>query len=173
MFAPDRRAAITDEIASRTGIDEALTERLVRRFYDKVIDDPLLGPVFAARIGDWEIHLQRMFAFWSSVALLKGRYHGQPMQKHLPLPVDSVHFDRWLYLFRETAHETCSKEGAAHFIERAERIAESLELGIASHHCVMLMPGERFHLESIHAPDFSPGDDIVVAEEETKKSPVI
>jgi truncated hemoglobin YjbI len=37
-----------------------------------------------------------MCAFWSSVALMSGRYHGQPMEKHLPLPIDARHFDRWL-----------------------------------------------------------------------------
>ena len=43
--------------------------------------------------------------FWSSVALASGRYHGQPMPKHLPLPVEARHFDRWLELFRQTARD--------------------------------------------------------------------
>src|SRR5512138_834647 len=93
MTSPLQRAEITAEIVARTGIDEAMIERLVRRFYDAVRDDALLGPIFAARITDWEPHLQRMFAFWSSVALMSGRYHGQPMAKHMPLPVDARHFD--------------------------------------------------------------------------------
>ena len=103
----------------------------------------MLGPVFAARIKDWEPHLQQMFAFWSSVALMSGRYHGQPMRKHLPLPVDGRHFDRWLGLFEATAREICSPKAAEHFVERAQRIAESLELGIAGAHGKMLAPGER------------------------------
>lgn len=170
MIISDRRAAVTDQIAARTGIDDALIEKLVRRFYDKVRDDPLLGPVFQERIADWEPHLQRMFAFWSSVALLTGHYSGQPMQKHLPLPIDATHFDRWLELFRQTARETCSPEGAAHFIERAERIAESLELGIASYHRVLLMKGERFRREEVHAPGFLHGDGTVRAEGRGQKS---
>jgi len=84
-----------------------------------------------------------MFAFWSSVALMSGRYHGQPMRKHLPLPVDGRHFDRWLALFEETARDICPPKAAEHFIERAKRIAESLELGIASVDGVMLSKGER------------------------------
>ena len=43
---------------------------------------------FEERIADWDPHLERMCAFWSSVALMSGVYHGQPMAKHLPLPVD-------------------------------------------------------------------------------------
>ena len=127
---PARRAALTEDIAARTGINEAMINRLVRTFYDRVQADPLLAPVFAAKIEDWEPHLQRMCAFWSSVALMTGRYHGQPMRMHAPLPVDAPHFDRWLDLFETTAREVCPPVAAAHFIERAHRIADSLELGI-------------------------------------------
>lgn len=143
MTPAERRSLITADIIERTGIDEAMIERLVRAFYGKVRGDRLLGPVFDRRIADWEPHLQRMCAFWSSVALLTGRYHGQPMAKHLPLPVDARHFDRWLALFAATAREVCPANAAAHFIERAERIAESLELGIAGQSGIMLAKGQR------------------------------
>ncbi|WP_192895627.1 group III truncated hemoglobin [Arsenicitalea aurantiaca] len=147
MTSFDRRQALSKEICAKTGLDEDVIESLVRNFYDKVRMDPLLGPVFAERIDDWTPHLEKMIEFWSSVALLTGRYHGQPMQKHLPLPVDARHFDRWLELFRQTAFETCSRQGAAHVIERAERIAESLEMGIAANRGAILGRGERFHLD--------------------------
>jgi hemoglobin len=134
---------LSAEIAARTGIDDAMIERLVRTFYGKIRKDALLGPVFEQRITDWEPHLMRMCAFWSSVALMSGVYHGRPMQKHLPLPVDARHFDRWLGLFEQTAREVCPPVAAEHFIERAHRVAESLELGIAGVHRVLLMKGER------------------------------
>jgi hemoglobin len=144
MTGAERREKITAEIAERTGITEAMIERLVRGFYDKVRADPMLAPVFDARIRDWEPHLQQMCAFWSSVALMTGRYHGTPMVKHTPLPVDAVHFDRWLALFEQTAGELCPPQAATHFVERARRIAASLELGIAGGQGVMLGVGERF-----------------------------
>lgn len=143
MNHADRRAKATADIAARTGIDEAMIEALVRSFYAKVRKDPLLGPVFADRITDWEPHLQRMCAFWSSVALMSGRYHGQPMAKHLRLPVDARHFDRWLWLFEQTARERCPPAAAKHFIERANVIAQSLELGIAGRIGQLLEKGER------------------------------
>ena len=121
-----------------------MIERLVHAFYANVRTDELLGPIFEARVRDWEAHLQRMCAFWSSVALMTGRYHGTPMAKHLPLPVDAEHFDRWLALFEHTAREVCPPEAEQHFVERAHRIAESLELGIAGFHGVRLGPEERF-----------------------------
>jgi hemoglobin len=144
MSGAERREEITAEIAERTGITEAMIERLVRGFYEKVRADEMLAPAFEARIRDWEPHLQRMFAFWSSVALMTGRYQGAPMAKHAPLPVDAAHFDRWLCLFETTARELCPPHAAEHFVERARRIAASLELGIANAHGVMLGVGERF-----------------------------
>jgi hemoglobin len=144
MTGAERREEITAGIAARTGITESMIERLVHGFYAKVRADALLGPVFHARIRDWDPHLAQMCAFWSSVALMTGRYHGTPMAKHLPLPVDATHFDRWLELFEASAEEICPPEAAAHFIERARRIASSLELGVAGAHGVILGSGERF-----------------------------
>ncbi len=140
----ERQARASAELAERTGIDIPMIDRLVRTFYGKVREDGMLAPVFDERISDWEPHLVRMGEFWSSVALMTGVYHGRPMEKHLPLPVEARHFDRWLQLFREAAREVCPPAAAAHFIERAERIAQSIEMGIAVSHGVLLMKGERF-----------------------------
>ena len=139
-----RRAAITADLRAKTGITDEMIEQVVREFYHRVRDDALLGPVFAARITDWEPHLQRMFAFWSSVTLMTGIYHGQPMRPHLSLPVDAAHFDRWLGLFRQTARDLCPPNAAAAFIARAEMIAQSIEMGIATVNGVRLAPGQRF-----------------------------
>lgn len=141
--ARERRNLLTQEIVERTGIDEAMIERLVRGFYARAQHDALIGPVFAQHVQDWEPHIARMCQFWSSVALMTGRYHGQPMVKHVPLPVDARHFDRWLALFEQTARELCPPAAADHFIERARRIAESLELGIAFSRGERLGKGER------------------------------
>ena len=129
--APNRDLIIKDVVA-RTGIDEAMIERLVRTFYGRARLDPLIGPIFDNKVHDWEAHIGRMCAFWSSVALMSGRYHGQPMVAHLPLPIDTPHFDRWLEIFAETAQDVCPPAAAAHFLDRAHRIADSLELGIAT-----------------------------------------
>lgn len=139
-----RRQAIVRRIEAETGIDEPMIARLVDAFYDRVRVDPLIGPVFNERISDWGPHLEQMRLFWSSVALMSGVYHGRPMPKHLPLPVDARHFDRWLALLEATAADICPPPAAAHFIERARRIAESLELGIAGAHGVLLGKGERY-----------------------------
>ena len=126
------------------GVTEEMIETLVRAFYAKVRADQTLGPIFAARIGDWEPHLRKMFDFWSSVTLMSGRYHGTPMPAHARISdIEPEHFARWLQLFAETAREVCPPGAAALFADRAQRIAQSLQLGIAV---------SRGELPPLHAP---------------------
>lgn len=124
------RPVVTAGLMARTGLDDATLTRLVHGFYDRIRADPLLGPIFATRVDDWAPHLEKMVDFWSSVALMTGRYHGAPMPKHLPLPVEAEHFERWLDLFRQTAIEVCPPEGAALVIDRATRIAASIQMNV-------------------------------------------
>jgi hemoglobin len=142
--AASRRTAAVAQIEAETGIDEAMIDALVEGFYARVRDDALIGPIFAERIEDWGPHLEQMKLFWSSVALSTGVYEGRPMPKHLPLPIDGGHFDRWLEIFEATARDLCSPVAADHFIVRARRIAESLELGVANANGVLIGPGQRY-----------------------------
>ena len=105
---------------------------LVHGFYDRVRGDTLIGPIFNRVIGeDWDNHLAKMCDFWSSVMLMSGRYKGNPMIAHIRLKtVLPEHFERWLSLFRATAGELCPPEIAKLFIDRAENIARSLQLGM-------------------------------------------
>ncbi|MFA7307050.1 MAG: group III truncated hemoglobin [Hyphomicrobium sp.] len=115
------------------GIDEAMVAELVNRFYAEVRQDELLGPIFNSRIEDWDEHLAKLCAFWSSVVLMSGRYKGQPMPAHIAIAeISDEHFMRWLELFAETANVVCPPEAAALFVDRSQRIAQSLRLGIAA-----------------------------------------
>lgn len=120
----------------RTPLDDSITpaliETLVHRFYDRIRDEPELGPIFNSVIKDnWPTHLARMCAFWSSIALKTGEYKGRPVPKHVAIPgLTPAHFSIWLSLFRQTAIEVCGQDIGLLFIDRAERIAESLQLAI-------------------------------------------
>ena len=149
----ERRAQIVQQMRDHTGINESMIDQLVRAFYARVREDLLLGPIFSSRIHEWEPHLQRMGAFWSSVVLSSGVYHGQPMRMHLPLPLEARHFDRWLELFEQTARTLFNEQITAYFMERARRIAMSLELGIASSAGVVLGKGQRFSRPQQHRPN--------------------
>jgi hemoglobin len=111
---------------------EVQLTQLVHSFYGKVRDDAVLGPVFDQAISDWPHHLGKMVDFWSSVMLTSGRYKGNPLMMHLKhiARIRPDMFDRWLELWRETARETLDEAGAAAVIAKAERIAESLQLGM-------------------------------------------
>jgi len=78
------------------------------------------------------------------------------MQAHLLLPVESMHFNRWLQLFEETAVHICPPAAAAHFIERARRIAENIEMGIASQRGVIRAPRRQV---PVHADEIGSGAD--------------
>ena len=105
---------------------------LVDRFYAKVRNDEVLGPVFNAAVRDWPEHLEKLSAFWSSVMLTTGRYKGNPMVAHLKhkSAIEPAMFDRWLGLWRQTASEVLDEAGTAAVAAKAERIAESLQLGM-------------------------------------------
>jgi hemoglobin len=112
-------------------ISEELIARLVDRFYGRVRQDAVLGPIFMERLGeDWEPHLAKLRDFWSSVTLMSGRYRGKPQQVHMPLQLEMRHFERWLSLFEATVAELCTGPAAFLFVDRARRIAESLQISL-------------------------------------------
>lgn len=116
-------------------ISDEQIRRLVDRFYARARHDKLIGPVFARALGQsdeaWAAHLGRLEAFWSSVMLTSGRYHGDPFSVHLRLPcLTPVMFDRWLTLFGQICAEELPPDLAATFRERAERIARSMRIGL-------------------------------------------
>lgn len=101
---------------------------LVNTFYTKVREDELLGPVFDERIQDrWPRHLDIMYRFWQTVLLGERTYSGSPMLKHIGLPVDGAHFQRWIKLFYETIDTLFTGEVAEEAKWRAERMAEMFQ----------------------------------------------
>jgi hemoglobin len=117
-------------------VSEEQIAALVDTFYGRVRQDAVLGPVFERVIGnDWEPHLAKMRAFWSSLALGSGRYKGNPMMAHLMLMprIGAEHFERWLALWRETTAELCPAQ-AGFFVARAETMAERLLATIDQYH---------------------------------------
>ena len=113
-------------------ITEAMIRRLVETFYARVRQDDLIGPIFNARVADWDDHLTKLTAFWASVILRKPGYDGRPMRPHLTMPLEGRHFDRWLDLFEANALTQLPRAFAALFIDRARLIADSFELGVAN-----------------------------------------
>lgn len=103
---------------------------LVDAFYARVRRDPALGPIFNARVDDWDHHLAKLADFWSAILLRTRRFDGSPMAKHAGLDGLSAElFLRWLALFRETAGRQPNRAMAEQACAAAERIADSLWMG--------------------------------------------
>lgn len=111
-------------------VTEPAIDTLVDLFYAKARLDPMIGPLFNAAVEDWDEHLDKLHAFWSSVMLTSGRYKGNPMAAHIKHPIEPEFFGRWLALWCQTADEVFVPDVAAGFRDKAERIAESLKLAL-------------------------------------------
>jgi hemoglobin len=113
-------------------ITETQIANLVERFYAKVRLDPEIGPIFQEAIHNWDAHISLLKDFWSTVLLTTGRYKGNPLLAHFPLPVEESHFARWLTLFSETANEEMPAPQAAIVARKAELIAMNMKRVLAS-----------------------------------------
>jgi len=130
--ADERRLEI-QKAAAAMGIDDAYISTLVETFYTRARADETLGPIFERAIGDnWDRHLATIKDFWASVSFNAGRYSGKPVPAHKKhASIQSEHFQLWLGLFRQTLDDTApTPEAIPYFMERAERIAQSLQLAL-------------------------------------------
>ncbi|HTN37365.1 MAG TPA: group III truncated hemoglobin [Arachidicoccus sp.] len=104
---------------------------LVDNFYDKVRKDPLIGPIFDERIKDrWPEHLEKMYRFWQTVLTEDHTYFGSPFNPHANLPVEWMHFEKWLELFGQTIDEHFIGEKATEARWRAQKMAEMFNFKI-------------------------------------------
>jgi hemoglobin len=128
MISPQTRA----DIASRQDI-----ETLVRRFYEQAIPDPIIGKFFTevAKL-DLDAHLPKIANFWEQMLFQKSVYSGSPMHAHLQMnnkeSMLPEHFERWLILWEQTVDQMFAGEKAAMAKTRAQMVAKSFSLGIAS-----------------------------------------
>lgn len=98
---------------------------LVNSFYSRVREDVLLGDIFNERIQDrWPQHLEKMYRFWQTVLLEEHTYYGSPFVPHAKLPVELVHFQRWVKLFCDTVDALFTGERATRAKWQGERMAE-------------------------------------------------
>lgn len=117
-------------------VNEDSIRALVHGFYEGVLKDAMIGPIFAREVaGDqWPAHLEKMCAFWSSLLLKTRRYQGRPLRPHLQIPeLSDAHFRQWLSLFGETARRVFNDEDAVAVTAVATKIAQSFRLSIAFH----------------------------------------
>jgi hemoglobin len=128
MTAPQTRS----DLSGRQNI-----ETLARRFYEQAIPDPIIGKFFTQVTHlDLETHLPKIANFWEQMLFQRPVYSGSPMQVHLLLnskePMLPEHFERWLMLWEKTVDQLFAGEKAVMAKARAQMVAKSFSLGIAS-----------------------------------------
>lgn len=101
---------------------------MVRRFYQDVAQDDLLGPMFndVARV-DWSTHLPKLVDFWCRALLSRPGYSGNPYRAHQHIhaqaPFTRAHFERWLDLFHDTLDLGWSGPKTEHAKALARKVA--------------------------------------------------
>jgi hemoglobin len=105
-------------------------ERLVRAFYGRALEDPIIGWIFTdvAKL-DVEAHVPEIASFWETVLLGAQSYRGGAFRPHAELNMKvrlrAGHFERWLVLWRTTVDELFAGERAELAKSHATRVARA------------------------------------------------
>jgi len=111
---------------------------LVSTFYNKVREEPTLGPFFNTTIKNWEAHIDHLTTFWESSLFIsrpiEKRYKGNPIAIHNQVDKDhknsitELHFGIWLNLWVQTVNELYEGEYAENAKRRARKMGSFLYL---------------------------------------------
>lgn len=109
-------------------------EIVMNSFYQKARADELLGPVFNSRIAndEWPAHLKRINAFWKAILFAETGFEGNPMEKHMTLPIAEKHFTRWLFLLNKPIDELYEGAKTEEAKQRADSIAQLMNFKIST-----------------------------------------
>ena len=140
--------------------DRADCERLVRAFYGKALEDPIIGFIFTdvAKL-DLEAHVPRITSFWQTVLLGEKTYNGGAFGPHAHLharvELKRGHFDRWLQLWFGTVDELFEGETANLAKVHALRVASAFHnrlQGLPSPDDPVPLPGAAGIVVTRHGP---------------------
>lgn len=105
-------------------------ERLVRTFYERALEDPIIGWIFTdvAHL-DLEVHVPVTTSFWETMLLGAGSYRRSAFEPHAALHAKvrlrRGHFRRWLALWEATVDELLAGPTAERAKQHAARVAEA------------------------------------------------
>lgn len=104
------------DISSRSDV-----ELLINTFYSRLLLLEDIKPVFENI--DFEKHLPHIVHFWSFVLLDEEGYKTNVFEKHIPLPIKSYMFDKWLEVWIDTVNSLFKGEKAELAKQRATALA--------------------------------------------------
>ena len=113
-------------------------ERLVRAFYERALEDPVIGFIFTdvAKL-DLEAHLPHVTAFWETLLLGAQTYDRGAFHPHASLharvELRPGHFERWLSLWYQTVDELFAGPRSEAAKAHAFRLANAFRMRLAAH----------------------------------------
>ena len=130
-------------------------ERLVRAFYGRALEDPIIGWIFTDVAGlDLDAHVPHIASFWETILLGAQTYSGGAFAPHAALHAKvrlrRGHFDRWLGLWRATVDELFAGPRADLAKAHAERVARAFHERLE--HYAPPPAGAGFAV-TLHAPE--------------------
>jgi hemoglobin len=113
-------------------------ERLVRAFYGRAFDDPVIGFIFTdvAQL-DLEAHIPVVTAFWETLLLGaqtydRGAFHPHA-RVHAKVELRPGHFEAWLALWYRTVDELFAGPRAELAKAHAYRLANAFQMRLRAH----------------------------------------
>ncbi len=113
-------------------------ERLVRAFYSRALEDPIIGWIFTdvARL-DLEAHVPVITSFWETLVLDRRTYDRGAFAPHAALHarvgLRAGHFERWLALWYATVDELFAGPRAELTKAHAFRLGTAFRGRLAAH----------------------------------------
>lgn len=116
----------------RFNVTRPQIEAVVATFYALVRQHPVLGPVFAAHVEDWDAHEAKIARFWANAILFERAYDGNPQRVHVQTEeVEAAHFALWLETFDSVLHRQLPDPTAQAWSALAHRIGRGMKMAVA------------------------------------------
>ena len=100
-------------------------------FYQKALEDAVLGPFFSVELGDdirdheWVAHVELLADFWLAKLLGENTYVGNFVGAHVKMPIISKEsVGIWLTIFSATVDEVYEVEVATFFKKRTQQLVK-------------------------------------------------
>ncbi len=100
-------------------------EILVQKFYRKLLDDPITQGKFTHL--DIEQHLPKIADFWAFILIDKPGYKGSVYDKHVPLNLEKIHFEKWISYWEETVNELYAGPKAELACQKAQLLSYTFQ----------------------------------------------
>jgi hemoglobin len=106
--------------------------KMVMTFYAHILgSNNSVSDVFISKLGDnlnsaiWKKHIELLTNFWATMILQEEGYDGNPVAKHIDMPLNKESFSVWLDMFFEVIDDLYEKEAGAIFKQRAVNISQN------------------------------------------------